>query len=502
MAHRREWWREWWRAARGAVGILALVVCAPGVASAAAGEGGPEHLDEPAADDDRYGIDEMFGPAPGDAPRPDGDDRYGVDEMFGGEGGRAPAPAAERADFTIPEDPLAIGGQLYLRLMATFRDGEAADRAAIAMPNLLDLYLDARPATRVRGFFSGRLRYDPTVTEGSRDAFGQSASRASVLVDRLWIRTDIARSVFLTVGQQRVKWGASRIWNPTDFLNRTRRDPLAVFDERTGVPMVRAHVPFESLGWNAYGVLLLDGVSEVRDVGGALRLEMVFGAAEIALSSLFGRGRKTSFGADLSAALGDLDVTVEFSLTDERDTPRFSGTLDLERGELPTEEPRGAWVGRISAGVEYQFKPNPDDVMIIGAEYFYNPLGYGDPGLYPWLAVTGQLQPFYLGRHYAAVVWLVPAPGSWNNVTFGLSNLANLSDRTFVTRLDFSATLHTRLRLEAFAQVHYGRKGGELRFSLTVPDLPAIPGLIEEPVEGFTIPAPLLMTGVNLRVSL
>jgi hypothetical protein len=37
------------------------------------------------------------------------------------------------------------------------------------MPNLLDVYLDARPVERVRAFASGRLAYDPTLTEAAED---------------------------------------------------------------------------------------------------------------------------------------------------------------------------------------------------------------------------------------------------------------------------------------------------------------------------------------------
>jgi hypothetical protein len=44
-----------------------------------------------------------------------------------------------------------------------------------------------------------------------------------------------------------------------------------------------------------------------------------------------------------------------------------------------------------------------------------------------------------------------------------LSTIGNLSDRSFVTRLDYSYTLLTHLSLEAFAGVHYGYRSGEFR---------------------------------------
>ncbi len=480
----------------GAAVVAIVVGAAPGARAA-----------EPAERDEAA----IFGAAEG------GEGARDEDAMFGGGGGDdAPdprdavfGPADEDArgfegdggGFAVEPDPLAIGGQLYLRLMSQTYARGGVQEQPLRMPSLLDLYLDARPEERVRAFFNGRLRYDPTLAPGTTDPFGEPLEAASVLIDQLWIKTDIARAVFLTVGQQRIKWGASRLWNPTDYVNATQRDPLAIFDERTGVPLIKVHIPIESLGWNAYALALMDSVASLEDVGAALRLELVFGQAELALSGVMGKGRKTSLGVDLSAGFGPFDVTLEVGLTDETDARVWRGGLDFAGGDLahmtlPTAATRDAWVARGAVGLEYQFKPNDDDLMILGAEYFYNPLGYDDPGLAAWALLNGDAQAFYLGRHYAALFWLVPAPGSWDDVSFTLSNLANLSDRTFVSRLDLSATLHTRLRFEAYAMVHYGEPGGELRFEI---DVPQIAGVIDR---AFSVPPPLFTLGMNLRLSI
>jgi hypothetical protein len=44
-----------------------------------------------------------------------------------------------------------------------------------------------------------------------------------------------------------------------------------------------------------------------------------------------------------------------------------------------------------------------------------------------------------------------------------LSNLANLSDRSLITRLDYLTRVLSYLFVEAFADVHYGHRGGEFR---------------------------------------
>ncbi|MCC6624384.1 MAG: hypothetical protein IT385_24245 [Deltaproteobacteria bacterium] len=434
---------------------------------------------------------EVTPPPTGDAPPVD--DGAGDDDPFS---------TLDSKPIVIEEDPLTIGGQLYLRLGATINDRGSAGEQRLSMPNLVDVYLDARPEDRVRGFVSGRLYFDPTIDEGEASLLGTSQEVTRVLLDQLWLKTDIARRVFLTVGQERIKWGSSRIWNPTDFINARRKDPLAFFDERTGVPMIKAHIPIES--WNLYVIGLFGQADRLDAIGAAARLEMAFEATEIAVSALAGDERKTSFGLDLSTALGDFDVTAEVSLTDEHDTLVYEGDCcSFDPPVFPSARARDAWVARFSAGIQYGFKvDSEDDAQYVGLEYFYNPLGYDDPDIYPWLLVNDAFEPFYLGRHYLGFNWVVPAPGRWDDVTFSFAFIGNLSDESYVTRLDFVASLHTRLTLQAYAQAHFGHRGGELRLAFDVPDIPAIPGVVDEPIEAFSVPAPAVLLGLNLRIAL
>lgn len=462
-------------------GLLATLLMLSGTAWADQEDDIFGQVDDNATSDD-------VGPAPSPTPEPPGSE----DAIFG--------DGTSSQKIEIPEDPLAIGGQLYLRLATTISDRGGAGEQALSMPNLLDLYLDARPEDRVRGFFSGRLSFDPTVDEGDDNPLTGGRDKVSVLLDQLWLKTDIARHVFLTIGQERIKWGATRLWNPNDFVNQRRKDPLTLFDERTGVPMVKVHVPWETL--NFYLVGLFGEASRLDEPGAAFRFEAAFGASEIALSGVAGKGRKTAFGFDISTALGELDFTAEVSLTDERDTPKYSGTLDFDTFEVPTSTPRDAWLPRVAAGLQYAFKPNDDDVMYVGVEYFWNPGGVDDKGLYPWLIIEGDFEPFYAGQHYLGVSWVVPQPGSWDDSSFTLAGLGNLSDTSFIARFDFSQTVHTKLRLEAYAQAHFGTRGGEFRFALDVPELPPIPDVLPDGLEAFSIPAPAVLLGLNFRLAI
>ena len=486
--------------------VLAFVLALILPASAVAGEptdrpdedavfGGDDgKKDKPATD--RPDEDAVFG---GDETKPG--DRPNEDDVFGG--GDGPSKSRDdSSDTTISEeedDPLAIGGQVYVRLMSYIASEGPFTEQSLRMPNLVDLYLDARPDPRVRAFFNGRLQADPTIKKGAKDMYGGEMDAFDVMIDQLWIKTDIAHMVYLTLGMQRIKWGASRLWNPTDFLNADKLDSLAVFDERTGVTALKVHVPIESLGWNLYAFGLFDGLDAIEDVGGGVRAEIVFETVEMSLSAAFGKGRRTSLGVDISAGIWDLDIHAEVGFTNEANRTRYThtGPLDLTAFLAPKTRELDNWFVRVSGGLDYSFKPNDDDVITIGAEYFYNPLGYSDPKIYPLLFANGAAEPFYMGQHYGALFVMYPSPGNWDEASFMLSNIGNLSDLTFASRLDFSVLLHTKLRLEVYVQGHYGKCGGELKFKLDIPEELTVPGF-----ELQSIAAPLLLMGVNMRLSI
>lgn len=452
-------------------------------------------------------------------------------------------PAAQSAFDTGAEtsDPLRIGGQFYLRAQVqTSRQQRLAD-STLTVPTLVDAYLDARPSDRVRAMVVGRLTYDASLpAEASADpagastgigagglALGPARPNPSVLLDQAWVRFDIARTLFVTAGRQHVKWGASRFWNPTDFLSRTRRDPLLQFDPRVGVTMVKLHVPWEQRGWNFYGIALFDNLGPagaLGDVGGAARAELVFGETEVGLGGVLQRGRRPRVGIDVSSALGPLDVYGELAI--KTGTESGAPLLRLTRVAGPTAgaevypvrvdgELRFYELGRyvpegltpsVSAGATWTLPYAENDSVTVGAEYFYNSTGYGELGAsgdppafvyYPLLLQQGTFNPFYSGRHYAALYGLLIGPGDWDKTTFVFSTLGNLSDLSFVSRLDFNVRVLNHLTVEAFAALHYGRTG-VFRFGLEIN--PADFGVIDVPP--IRIPTPLASFGLGLRVSL
>lgn len=422
------------------------------------------------------------------------------------------SPAASDLFASEParDNPLTIGGQIYLRSVVQVSENQDLGKARFLLPAIVDAYFDARPSDRVRGMILGRMTYDPTLdANGANPAFGSGTSGISlptlptsrnpgVGLDQLWVNFDIAHTLFVTAGRQHVKWGVSRFWNPTDFLTPQRRDPLAVFDARLGASMIKLHLPSESHGWNLYAIGLIDNAgpaSTLGQLGGAIRGEITLGRGEVGVEAVFQPKRKARFGLDASSAIGPLDAYAEVALR--------KGTDGFLWRNNPTADPSLGYLGQFesyqptdlnaaaSGGFNTTIVLGENNSLLVGAEYFYNSVGYDSERYYPWLFTQGAFLPFYTGRHYGAVYATFTSPSILGGSdSFILTTLSNLSDRSAITRFDFLTRVLSYLYLEAYVAVHYGRHGGEFRLQVNFPD------------QGIIIPAPLFDAGFGVRIKI
>jgi hypothetical protein len=498
----------------------------------------------------RPSEDSLFGGAP------DGGTAAGA-ETQGRAGAGSPASGGQESrglDLTpssdafasgqVKEDPLKIGGLFYTRAYLTVSQDQPFNESRVSMPTLVDVYLDARPTEQLRAFVLGRLTYDPflATTVGGTAIPGTTAattaSNPGVLLDQAWLGFDIARTVFVTAGRQHVKWGVARFFSPTDFLASQPRDPLAQFDARLGVTMLRAQVPWEKMGWNFTAVALFEptqnvgggysgsgsvqnpggsGVNpaaagtELRDIGGALRAEFAFRNGAFGLDGLVQRNRKSRVGADLTMSLGDFDLYGEVAVKDGLDTPT-QRTVNIDSQVSvpdlgpcgPTStcitvttpvtfavDPRSTPVVQAAGGLTYAFNIEGNKSLTLGAEYFYNSASY-DRSEYLNLLLVGGFQPFYVGKHYLAIsaAWL----DTTAKTTWVVSGIGNLSDGTYIARLDFVVVVLRYLTVESYVAGHFGRSGGEFRLAFP-----------QQTVQGQTfgpLNAPILDVGVGLRLAI
>ncbi|MBI3296743.1 MAG: hypothetical protein HYZ75_01170 [Elusimicrobia bacterium] len=446
-------------------------------------------------------------------------DRPDEGSMFGAapEVKEPPQPDAFTRGDAV-DNPLSIGGRYWQRWQMSKPEGQATSRSPVSAPLQFDAFMDARPSDRVRGFVQGRLFYDPTRDRSGGGAVGStsgaplslsssvspSQSNPNVALDQAWLKFDIERKVFVTAGKQHVKWGVSRFWNPTDFLNPARRDPLVGSDQRLGNTMVKFSVPLEDKEANLTALILLDNprpAGTLGQTGAAFRAEKVFHGAELGAEAV-ARGNLTpSYGADVSMPLGPFDVYAEAAVQTQAPGPRFRRTGTPTTGAniatlFAVDNPKGPFY-QASGGGTYTFAWQANRTATAGVEYFYNELGYDGADIYPLLIFLGSYQPFYTGRHYGAFYVTAEGPDAGKHTTYTFSTLSNLSDGSFISRIDFAWRFLTYLTFEAFADQHFGTRGGEFRFALNTPAL-TYNGAAVAPIN---LPATVYDLGVGLRLS-
>ncbi len=435
------------------------------------------------------------------------EEEQGMD--FGDSGSDLPFEAQSSDDaagvrLALSEDALSIGGRLFQRVEYRATRRPTLDDDRMVSPNSTEIYVDARPSDRIRGYIEGRLLYDPSRNGAVPSSTGLSAAREplQVLLDEMWLKADVGRTLFFTVGKQHLRWGVGRFWNPTDFLSTERRDPFLVLDERVGKDLIKLHLPIESLGWNLYAIGDVSGVTDARQLQTALRAEIVFGPAELSTTAVMQRDRHTRFGVDLSASAWILDLKGELAL--QQGYHFYQGDFDISAPVFPerVERPK-RWTMQAVAGVEAAIKYTDSDQANLGVEYFYNEIGYDNADYYAFLLLKKELSPLYVGKHYAGVYLVLPDPGPLDDTTFILTGMSNLSDGSRLARFELRRTVLSFMDVHAFVAGHFG-ENGELRYHLELPAQPNAEamGLPAVLAEGIDAPAPAFEAGVGLLISM
>lgn len=429
----------------------------------------------------------------------------------------------------VVDDPLRIGGSFYIRAYGSIAEHTKFADNKLDVPMLINVYADARPTERLRAMVLARAQYDPflsTSFAGIKQSSTSQPSNPSVVLDQAWLSFDIAHTVFVTAGRQHVKWGTAHVFNPTDFLSSQFRDPLATFDTRSGVTMVKASLPWEKRGWNFYAVAVFEPTQQPAtglgsagssgstpltglttstsanghtfgDIGAAARAEATFGNTQLGLDGLVQRGRHGRAGLDITSSIGPLDLYAEAAIKNGSDVQLWKPAAN----PIPALGLAGAYekdhedvVIGAAGGIGGDIALPDNRSLNITGEYFFNSAGYSDSKIYPWLLFNGGFQPFYNGKHYGALVGTLVDTAA--HTTYSLSTIANFSDSSAITRFDFNIKVISFLSLEAYAGVHYGTRGGEFRLAIDVNAIPAlnVPEIHVQPT--------IVDIGVGARMSL
>ena len=342
-----------------------------------------------------------------------------------------------------------------------------------------NLMLDARLKNGVKAFANMETAY-------------QSKTRETTSVLReAFLDFNLNRRVYFRTGKQVLQWGRCYLWNPTDLINIEKKTFVCKIGYRDGAYGVKFHMPFGT-DYNIYGFLDTGSAPEDRDLGGALKFELLTGKTEMAFSGWAKRNRRPVFGYDLSSRLGDVDVAGEVSVA-RRDNTRF---IRDNGGTLETYRSNDEWVTKAAVNFSEGFRlGNFNDRLTVATEFFYNQHGYTkspfqDGGAYgfsgplalfypmggtkkEFLLGSGLYEPNYMARYYGAVFTSV---GRFitTDMTLNMNYVRNLNDQsgvlstgvTYKNLNDFSAGCLVNAYLGP-ANREYTLSGARLSVQLT-----------------------------------
>ncbi len=234
-----------------------------------------------------------------------------------------------------------------------------------------------------------------------------------------------AGPALITVGRQRVAWGAGFVWTPTDLLNPV--NPTAVErDEKGGVDALYVDVPLGALS-------RLEGVVAPgpRHTSAAVRAGGHLGEYDVTLMAGTFRGDRV-VGGDFSGYLGNAGLRGEFAFTRPRRGPSYL---------------------RAVLNVDYNF-PGGYYVFV---ELHHNGIGTRDRDRYDVAALaSGTL--FNVAREYgAASVSKALTPLFALNVY----SLFNLNDGSGLAGPALTWSVAQNLELFVSAYVFYGQNDAE-----------------------------------------
>jgi hypothetical protein len=380
------------------------------------------------------------------------EERASESDMFGGTPSKTKAPAASKTPLTSGEEQSSpdlnptpspkttleenfqIGGTLSSEADFYIQNGVPLAQNTASNPNILFLYLDSKLENDSRVFARIRTFFDPTGVSGGTPNFASLTNpygfgtgtneNLSTSLQELRISTNISHQVFFTIGRQKVKYGAAKFFNPTDFLNSQPFNFFLPSDERPGVDMVKMQIPSGTN--NLYAVGLSGNPSSGNPAGGYFRDELGYdgvgnwlGSGEISLSGFLPKNQPGRAGFDLSQEVGDFDVY-------------FEGAAGQDAG--------GDWKDALSTGASWQvrYADRETNTVTFEGEYFQ----------------AGALS------EYGIFAILLAGPGSLTDITFVETNLFDFNGQSGLSRLDTICQFSDRVSGRVYVSGSWGNLGG------------------------------------------
>jgi hypothetical protein len=279
---------------------------------------------------------------------------------------------------------------------------------------------------------------------------GDDLLAITFLLSEFYLSFDIAKTVFIKVGNQINSWGASFFWTPVDFINMAHINIEETIDSRMGIPAVKVHIPLS--GANLFAIIdFSDTITEelrVRDlsqtINAGLRFDFTSWGAQFGLMAYINAGSASlvnKYGIDFITNVMGFDIYTEqaisFKSSQDADFSKdyYSFAVGFERlfGELKK------WS--------------------LQSEFFFNENGYEHEKAIDIL-LQGNFIPFYFGRYYV-FVRLQKQDFFTDIMDADLSTIINFSDLSFTVKLSFDFTLPNILPFTFSLSYNGGDQGAE-----------------------------------------
>ncbi len=340
-----------------------------------------------------------------------------------------------------------LQGQLGYTLTRDFLDSAPPDFDKNMYTTLLtaDLLLDIRLRQGFKAFADLGIGYLPQGTPVVHNFTGTGPAGLGVngygdytlsentdlvlILKEFFLDMNIGGSVYFRLGKQVLVWGSGYFWNPTDLLNRDRKNIADLEARREGIYGLKVQVPFGT-ALTLYGFLDATGAEDPSDFAAAGKVEFTVGNVELGLSAWGKNNKVPVFGFDISTSFFDMDFWGEASLSygDNGTKMRPDGSTYTITDQLVT---------RICVGARkfFDFLDVPDRIMLLG-EFYYNQTGY-DQNMFAKLStvdLTSFLSNYYsvndYGQFYGALFFSL-SRFILSDMNLNIKALANFSDLSF-----------------------------------------------------------------------
>lgn len=156
--------------------------------------------------------------------------------------------------------------------------------------------------------------YTQNLGSDSQNDLGGGDDPLDVSVNEAFFDTNLGDKVFLKTGKQVLQWGRGFLFNPTDLINRERKNVLDMNANREGTYGIKAHIPF-GVKYNIYSFLDFGNDEDFDYFAYALKFEILLDKTELSVSAWNGEDGDPVFGFDFSSRLKTVDIFGELSLS-------------------------------------------------------------------------------------------------------------------------------------------------------------------------------------------